>query len=109
MKSKIFKRIAAFVLAAITAFSLIPATTAFAAGEAGNITFDYCYDSSGNMILYNGETDVNGYLAGGTGHPKPRMFVDGETAYCIQPDTRSHRFLRCSGSCCRWNRSSNQM
>ena len=85
MKSKIFKRIAAFVLAAITAFSFIPGTTAFAAGEAGNITFDYCYDSSGNMILYNGETDVDGYLAGGTGHPKPRMFVDGETAYCIQP------------------------
>ena len=85
MKSKIFKRIAAFVLAAITAFSFIPATTAFAAGEAGNITFDYCYDSNGNMILYNGETDVDGYLAGGTGHPKPRMFVDGETAYCIQP------------------------
>lgn len=85
MKSKIFKRIAAFVLAAITAFSFIPGTTAFAAGEAGNITFDYCYDSNGNMILYNGETDVDGYLAGGTGHPKPRMFVDGETAYCIQP------------------------
>lgn len=85
MKSKIFKRIAAFVLAAITAFSFIPGITAFAAGEAGNITFDYCYDSNGNMILYNGETDVDGYLAGGTGHPKPRMFVDGETAYCIQP------------------------
>ena len=85
MKSKIFKRIAAFVLAAITAFSFIPGVTAFAAGEAGNITFDYCYDSNGNMILYNGETDVDGYLAGGTGHPKPRMFVDGETAYCIQP------------------------
>ena len=81
MKSKIFKRIAAFVLAAITAFSFIPGTTAFASGEAGNITFDYCYDSNGNMILYNGETDVDGYLAGGTGHPKPRMFVDGETAY----------------------------
>ena len=73
MKSKIFKRIAAFVLAAITAFSFIPGVTAFAAGEAGNITFDYCYDSNGNMILYNGETDVDGYLAGGTGHPKPRM------------------------------------
>ncbi len=88
MKSKTIKRIAAFILAAITAFSFIPASTAFAAGEAGAITFDYCYDSSGNMILYNGETDVDGYLAGGTGHPKPRMFVNGETAYCIQPGQR---------------------
>ena len=84
MKSKIFKRIAAFVLVALMAFSIVP-VNAFAAGEAGVITFDYCYDSNGNMILYNGETDVDGYTAGGTGHPKPRMFVNGETAYCIQP------------------------
>ena len=88
MKSKTIKLIAAFILAAITAFSFIPASTAYAAGEAGAITFDYCYDSSGNMILYNGETYVDGYLAGGTGHPKPRMFVNGETAYCIQPGQR---------------------
>ena len=88
MKSKLFNRIAALVLAAITAFSLIPVSTAFAAGEAGAITFDYCYDANGNMILYNGETNVGGYTAGGTGQPKPRMFVNGETAYCIQPGQR---------------------
>ena len=61
MKSKIFERIAAFVLVALMAFSIVP-VNAFAAGEAGVITFDYCYDSNGNMILYNGETDVDGYL-----------------------------------------------
>ncbi len=88
MKRKSFKRIAALAIAVITALSFIPATTAYAAGEAGAITFDYCYDSSGNMILYNGETYVDGFLAGGTGHPKPRMFVNGETAYCIQPGQR---------------------
>ena len=44
MKSKIFKRIAAFVLVALMAFSIVP-VNAFAAGEAGVITFDYCYDS----------------------------------------------------------------
>ena len=86
MKHKtILQRIAAFVLAVLTAFSMLPAATAYAAGEAGTVTFTYCYDSDGNMILYNGETNVDGYTAGGTGHPKPRMFVDGETAYCIQP------------------------
>ena len=63
MKRKSFKRIAALAIAVITALSFIPATTAYAAGEAGAITFDYCYDSSGNMILYNGETYVDGYLA----------------------------------------------
>ena len=86
MKHKtILQRIAAFALAVLTAFSMLPAATAYAAGEAGTVTFTYCYDSDGNMILYNGETNVDGYTAGGAGHPKPRMFVDGETAYCIQP------------------------
>ena len=86
MKHKgILWRIAAFALAVLTAFSMLPTATAYAAGEAVTVTFTYCYDSDGNMILYNGETNVDGYTAGGTGHPKPRMFVDGETAYCIQP------------------------
>ena len=81
MKHKgILWRIAAFALAVLTAFSMLPTATAYAAGEAVTVTFTYCYDSDGNMILYNGETNVDGYTAGGTGHPKPRMFVDGETA-----------------------------
>ena len=65
MKHKtILQRIAAFVLAVLTAFSMLPAATAYAAGEAGTVTFTYCYDSDGNMILYNGETNVDGYTRG---------------------------------------------
>ncbi len=64
MKHKtILQWIAAFALAVLTAFSMLPAATAYAAGEAGTVTFTYCYDSDGNMILYNGETNVDGYTA----------------------------------------------
>ena len=59
MKHKtILQRIAAFVLAVLTAFTMLPVATAYAAGEAGTVTFTYCYDSAGNMILYNGETCI---------------------------------------------------
>ena len=36
---KLFQRAAAFALAAVTALSAVPATTAFAAGDIGTISF----------------------------------------------------------------------
>lgn len=42
---KLFKKAAAFALAAVTALSVIPATTAFAAGDIGTISFNFAYDS----------------------------------------------------------------
>ena len=61
--------------------------TAFAATteEVGTITFTRVYDSNGNGIFYNSSAVINGYTAGGTNHVKYRMYVDGETAYCIEP------------------------
>lgn len=49
---KLFKKAAAFALAAVTALSVIPATTAFAAGDIGTISFNFAYDSNGNAIRY---------------------------------------------------------
>lgn len=82
---KLFKKAAAFVMAAVTALSVMPATTAFAAGDIGTISFSMTYDSGGNAMRYNSSANINGYTAGGTGKYKYRMSVDGETAFCIQP------------------------
>lgn len=82
---KLFKKAAAFVMAAVTALSVMPVTTAFAAGDIGTISFSMTYDSGGNAMRYNSSANINGYTAGGTGKYKYRMSVDGETAFCIQP------------------------
>ena len=82
---RLFKKAAAVLLAAVTALSVIPATTAFAAGDIGTISFTHAYDSNGNAMRYNSSAIINGYTAGGTGNYKYRMYVDGDVAFCIQP------------------------
>lgn len=82
---RLFKKAAAALMAAVTALSVLPATTAFAAGDIGTISFTHTYDSSGNAMRYNSSAVFDGYTAGGTGKYKYRMFVDGENAFCIQP------------------------
>lgn len=59
-------------------------TTAFAATEeVGTITFTGTYDSNGNRMYYNTSAVINGNTVGGAGHAKNRMYVDGDTAYCM--------------------------
>ena len=82
---RLFKKAAAALMAAVTALSVLPATTAFAAGDIGTISFTHTYDSSGNAMRYNSSAVINGYTAGGTGNYKYRMYVDGDVAFCIQP------------------------
>lgn len=82
---RLFKKAAATLMAAVTALSVLPATTAFAAGDIGTISFAHTYDSSWNAMRYNSSAVFDGYTAGGTGEYKYRMFVDGENAFCIQP------------------------
>ena len=83
---KIFQKAAAVVMAAVTVFSVLPATTAFAAvGDVGTISFSHTYDGNGNAMRYNSSANINGYIAGGKGNYKYRMFVDGDTAFCLQP------------------------
>lgn len=92
MKFKqIFKKAAALVMAAATVLTMLPATTAFAAtGDVGTITFTRTYDADGNIMYYNSGATINGYHAGGTGSIKYRMYVDGSTAFCIQPGVPLH-------------------
>ena len=79
---KLFQRATALALAAVTALSAVPATTAFAAGDIGTISFTHTYDGAGNAIRYNSSANIGGHTAGGTGEYKYRMYVDGETAFC---------------------------
>lgn len=53
--SKLFKKAAALCMAAVTALSVIPATTAFAAGDIGTISFSHTYDSGGNAMRYDNQ------------------------------------------------------
>ena len=88
MNKSRFKRASSFFLAALMCVTTLlgtGATTIHAAGDIGTITFDYTYDSNGNAMRYNGSANIGGYTAGGTGRYKYRMFVDGETAFCLQP------------------------
>ena len=82
---KLFKRAAAVLMAAVTTLSVLPATTAFAAGDIGTISFTHTYDKNGNAIRYNSSDVFDGYTAGGAGKYHYRMYVDGDTAFCIQP------------------------
>ena len=82
---KLFKRAAAVLMAAVTTLSVLPATTAFAAGDIGTISFTHTYDRNGNAIRYNSSDVFDGYTAGGAGNYHYRMYVDGDTAFCIQP------------------------
>ena len=61
---KLFKKAAAFVMAAVTALSIMPAT-AFAAGDIGTISFSHTYDSNGNAMRYNSSANIGGYTADG--------------------------------------------
>ena len=82
---KLFKRAAAVLMAAVTTLSVLPATTAFAAGDIGTISFTHTYDRNGNAMRYNTSAVFDGYTAGGVGRYKYRMYVDGDDAFCIQP------------------------
>ncbi len=82
---KIFKRVAAAAMAAVTALSIVPSSTVLAAGDIGTISFANAYDGAGNAMRYNSSANIGGYTAGGTGEYKYRMYVDGENAFCIQP------------------------
>lgn len=88
---KMFRKAAAMLLAMVTALSVIPIQSVFAAtGDVGTITFSYTYDSNGNPMRYNSGAVIGGYTAGGEGKYKYRMFVDGDTAFCLQPGVPLH-------------------
>lgn len=90
MKTNISKskmtRAGAIILAVITLLStifIIPANAA--TGDPATITFDYAYDTGGNIITYCGTVTHNGITVGTPGEELCRIYADGKDAYCIQP------------------------
>ena len=83
---KNFRRVSALILAAVTILSMFFALPVGAkTGDKTTITFDYCYDTAGNIIKF-AKTVTNGSITVGTpGEELCRIYADGKDAYCIEP------------------------
>ena len=81
-----FTRITALLLAVAVIFGTMFALPVSAAsGDKVTITFDYCYDSTGNTIKFQQTTVSDGYTVGTVGEELCKIFADGKEAYCIEP------------------------
>ena len=84
------KRLIALLLCLVMAVMALPSQVFAATGDVGTISFTLTYDANGNAMHYNSSAVINGYTAGGAGNYKYRMYVDGDTAFCIQPGVPLH-------------------
>ena len=86
IRNKKFTRITALLLAVSVIFGTMFALHVSAAsGDTVTITFDYCYDSTGNTIKFQQTTVSDGYTVGTSGEELCKIFADGKEAYCIEP------------------------
>lgn len=86
IRNKKFTRITALLLVAAVIFgTMFSLPVSAASGDKVTITFDYCYDSTGNTIKFQQTTVSNGYTVGTPGEELCKIFADGKEAYCIEP------------------------
>lgn len=86
IRNKKFTRITAFLLAVAVIFgTMFVLPVSAASGDKVTITFDYCYDSTGNIIKFQQTTVSDGYTVGTPGEELCKIFADGKEAYCIEP------------------------
>ena len=86
IKNKKLTRITALLLAVAVIFgTMFTLPVSAASGDKVTITFDYCYDSAGNIIRYKQTTVSDGYTVGTPGEELCKIFADGKEAYCIEP------------------------
>ena len=86
IRNKKFTRITALLLAVAVIFGTMFALPVSAAsGDKVTITFDFCYDSTGNIIKFQQTTVSDGYTVGTPGEELCKIFADGKEAYCIEP------------------------
>ncbi len=91
IRNKKFTRITALFLAVAVIFGTMFALPVSAAsGDKVTITFDYCYDSTGNIIKFQQTTVSDGYTVGTPGEELCKIFADGKEAYCIEPGHTLH-------------------
>ena len=81
-----FTRITALLLVVAVIFgTMFSLPVSAASGDKVTITFDYCYDSTGNTIKFQQTTVSDGYTVGTPGEELCKIFADGKEAYCIEP------------------------
>lgn len=86
IKNKKFIRITALLLVVAVIFgTMFTLPVSAASGDKVTITFDYCYDSTGNIIKFQQTTVSDGYTVGTPGEELCKIFADGKEAYCIEP------------------------
>jgi LPXTG-motif cell wall-anchored protein len=86
IRNKKFTRITELLLVVAVIFGTMFALPVSAAsGDKVTITFDYCYDSTGNIIKFQQTTVSDGYTVGTPGEELCKIFADGKEAYCIEP------------------------
>lgn len=86
IKNKKFTRITALLLVVAVIFgTMFTLPVSAASGDKVTITFDYCYDSAGNIIKFQQTTVSDGYTVGTPGEELCKIFADGKEAYCIEP------------------------
>lgn len=86
IRNKKFTRITALLLAVAVIFgTMFTLPVSAASGDKVTITFDYCYDSTGNIIKFQQTTVNDGYTVGTPGEELCKIFADGKEAYCIEP------------------------
>lgn len=86
IRNKKFTRITALLLVvAVISGTMFSLPVSAASGDKVTITFDYCYDSTGNTIKFQQTTVSNGYTVGTPGEELCKIFADGKEAYCIEP------------------------
>lgn len=86
IRNKKFTRITALLLVVAVIFgTMFSLPVSAASGDKVTITFDYCYDSTGNTIKFQQTTVSNGYTVGTPGEELCKIFADDKEAYCIEP------------------------
>lgn len=86
IRNKKFTRITALLLVVVVMFgTMFSLPVSAASGDKVTITFDYCYDSTGNTIKFQQTTVSDGYTVGTPREELCKIFADGKEAYCIEP------------------------
>lgn len=86
IRNKKFTRITALLLVVAVIFgTMFSLPVSAASGDKVTITFDYCYDSTGNTIKFQQTTVSNGYTVGTPVEELCKIFADDKEAYCIEP------------------------
>lgn len=81
-----FTRITALLLVVAVIFgTMFTLPVSAASGDKVTITFDFCYDSTGNIIKFQQTTVSDGYTVGTPSEELCKIFADGKEAYCIEP------------------------